>query len=658
MYGTASITVTGAALKVARMFELRNVAAVSHNKLYRLLSTLTTRSVYEGWVGKSVAPAESAKNIDQLRYTVSQYIELEHEVVWTTLRKHLYLVEFAFRINRERKSTAKTPHEIFKLIHKLVPAPLQEQEGSFCERLRKMLHEGSRMLAVITGGSFYYFLAIISSEIVNELKYVKGPEAWRIAALLRKPDNGTPTGRIITQDIVPAISTLASRFPIRLGHLLSQPLLEDFAAAKGLSASEYSQILIGDISRCDRIVDDEFQAFQIQTPRSSGWEKIQNAPKLPFDTSPFSTMSTQDKLLVFGNVPKGDASPVEDINTQFKIVPGKLPRMSQENKLAFAERSREHVMQNLLRPIDFQQLREVVLSNLQEGTFLKKTSKYVLVDSSLFEGKVLRIMGKRKGETVPIVVICANAPPDLFSNAISQYVSIMPGLIGNYDSNAVGQDLPFTAWHFSIYNKYSAVAQDEDVDRHPSTFFNGSQGAQGNTSTRLPRPSKDCLKHPLQHHQLNEIFQVPFEWTSSQFMHYFPKESGDLIDYLSTVPGQPVVSVFPLPCVAINHNGLCLPHKDSGDSGTAGVVAFLEETPGVLNNPERSRGELVIDAAGLVLRLGDGYPVFFPACELVHYNLHYSGRRLSFVFHSDSSAKVWTKDYNGLKNNHYLRVPQ
>jgi hypothetical protein len=47
---------------------------------------------------------------------------------------------------------------------------------------------------------------------------------------------------------------------------------------------------------------------------------------------------------------------------------------------------------------------------------------------------------------------------------------------------------------------------------------------------------------------------------------------------------------------------------------------------------------------GVVLKMKTGDVIIFKSSEIIHFNLHYSGKRASLVFHTDRGARSWAKE--------------
>lgn len=50
---------------------------------------------------------------------------------------------------------------------------------------------------------------------------------------------------------------------------------------------------------------------------------------------------------------------------------------------------------------------------------------------------------------------------------------------------------------------------------------------------------------------------------------------------------------------------------------------------------------------GFVFRLHAWDMVFFPSCDITHFNLDFEGIRLSLVLHSDKYGDQWVRSGNG-----------
>lgn len=57
-------------------------------------------------------------------------------------------------------------------------------------------------------------------------------------------------------------------------------------------------------------------------------------------------------------------------------------------------------------------------------------------------------------------------------------------------------------------------------------------------------------------------------------------------------------------------------------------------------------GDLVLDEPGIRLKLSSGDIVAFPSSDISHFNMHFTGERVSIVFHSDIAGDKWVENRN------------
>ncbi|KAF9032118.1 hypothetical protein BDZ89DRAFT_596516 [Hymenopellis radicata] len=114
--------------------------------------------------------------------------------------------------------------------------------------------------------------------------------------------------------------------------------------------------------------------------------------------------------------------------------------------------------------------------------------------------------------------------------------------------------------------------------------------------------------------------------------------------YIDFLPGCPQPSVYHFGGVVVNFNACSRGHRDHGDQNICLVLSAHEGTG----------AELVMEEPGLVVRTYTGDSLVFQSCRITHFNLHYTGKRASIVFHSDRDGSAWAKDRNGWGNKTYF----
>jgi hypothetical protein len=119
----------------------------------------------------------------------------------------------------------------------------------------------------------------------------------------------------------------------------------------------------------------------------------------------------------------------------------------------------------------------------------------------------------------------------------------------------------------------------------------------------------------------------------------------DKLEYLvSLLPNCDTSPVHPFSGFVLNINVSTRIHRDWGDEDIC-LVLVISDCQG---------GELCLVEPGLVLKLYTGDFVIFKSADISHLNLHYVGKRVSLVFHTDKSGRGWAKDRNGWNHNIYM----
>jgi hypothetical protein len=122
-------------------------------------------------------------------------------------------------------------------------------------------------------------------------------------------------------------------------------------------------------------------------------------------------------------------------------------------------------------------------------------------------------------------------------------------------------------------------------------------------------------------------------------------DSYKTLSYLiEALPNCDTSPVHPFSGFVLNVNVSTRIHRDWGDEDIC-LVLVLSDCVG---------GELCLLEPGVVLKLNTGDIIIFKSADISHFNLHYTGKRASLVFHTDKAARSWAKDRNGWNHNMYM----
>lgn len=118
----------------------------------------------------------------------------------------------------------------------------------------------------------------------------------------------------------------------------------------------------------------------------------------------------------------------------------------------------------------------------------------------------------------------------------------------------------------------------------------------------------------------------------------------ELSGYVDVLPANAISPVHPFGGVVVNFNVCTRIHRDHQDAQDICIVLPIYDGIG---------GELVLYELGLVVNVRSGEIIIFRSSQISHFNLHFTGRRASFVFHSDRAGQFWVDDRNGWDQHWY-----
>jgi hypothetical protein len=271
-------------------------------------------------------------------------------------------------------------------------------------------------------------------------------------------------------------------------------------------------------------------------------------------------------------------------------------------------------------------------------------------------------------------MVAGNMPEALKSTLIAKLEMIYPNALENVDTALEGHQNSFPSVHFSFWFKYGRrvgffcgffvllkIFQGDGTpsDADPSTLRkNGKHHV--NTSQNVPRASLELKENSREHHMIIEAFGPVFEWINQLVCYVFLftflaltyfqlkqllPDSYETLSYLvEALPNCDISPVYPFSGFVLNVNVSTRIHRDWGDEDIC-LILVLADCFG---------GELCLLELGIVLKLSTGDIVVFKSAAISHFNLHYTGKRASMVFHTDKSARSWAKDRNGWDHNIYM----
>ncbi|KAG9078043.1 hypothetical protein FS749_010003 [Ceratobasidium sp. UAMH 11750] len=210
------------------------------------------------------------------------------------------------------------------------------------------------------------------------------------------------------------------------------------------------------------------------------------------------------------------------------------------------------------------------------------------------------------------------------------------------DTAAEGDDYEFKAVHAGFWNKFGINGEGVDPDFDPRQLLVDMVQSQPYHDRALISLSDD--------HNPNHFYQCPREdlndtlWELLQpvltkLQTYLPDLMAKHEDLYSSLGPSYHLGSAPFCMTVINIQPVTRGHCDTSDMvDSICVVLALGHFTG---------GALCLYETKAVLPLQHGEFAAIPSKRDVHFNLHFSGQRLSLVFTSDQSIKHWRDRRNG-----------
>ena len=175
----------------------------------------------------------------------------------------------------------------------------------------------------------------------------------------------------------------------------------------------------------------------------------------------------------------------------------------------------------------------------------------------------------------------------------------------------------------------------------------------------MPRTSNELKENCEEYALLKEALQPIFEWQSNVvriYNHLFlspivlydkklqkvlPEEFKILSQFAETLPCSANSPVYPFGGFILNLNISTRIHRDWKDLHICLIIIFSD----------CEGGDLAFMEPGIVFSLNNADMIIFPSSKFSHFNLHFKGKRVSLVLHSDNMGQKWVESRNGWKHN-------
>ncbi|TFY80523.1 hypothetical protein EWM64_g3489 [Hericium alpestre] len=464
--------------------------------------------------------------------------------------------------------------------------------------------KGSKYAAMASGGSVYILVLIAGLTLQEKLHHIDKLSPSTMANLLHCPPPGTQdVGIIICSKIIPAILYLSQILPLNLTGLFLPEDLQPWNFPPSLDGFN--------LHYSDRFF--EIIPFKYVFPDLD----------VPMDIDPSGPAIIIHTAYEQDHPVNLETSAEVDHNKNYTWT--EMQRGLASEGLANAATS--------LEELSFQLESHYEDSVRRDSTSYLGFSTNIIPDNIRFKNSDKSLMAW----------VCTSLPSYIRDNLHSGLKACVREMMYARDSGADGEALKFGTYHFSWYNRHATKGTNAPTGVQP-LYLSRDGTSRTNYSQFIPYTSADMKKHAATLEKMEVIFQELFGWVEAKLLDCLPWEYMELSYYSSELPGNSQSIVHPFVGFVININVTTKGHRDDKDNSHCLIIPIGQFTGGTL----------VLYEQGLVIEAKNGDLIVFNLKDTTHLNLHYSGERVSFVFHTDSAMAEWMCSRNGWKDNETL----
>ncbi|PPQ97260.1 hypothetical protein CVT26_000652 [Gymnopilus dilepis] len=544
-------------------------------------------------------------------------------------------------------------------------------KGRCVKTLSEYVLDGAKFCLLAGGASIFILVFVAAANLQSTMRLLTHDTILRVYWLLRSPNPNHVLGKLVIQDIIPAVRELQRICRVKFSTVFNETLL----FAKGVPPFTEA----GDLTRSDEFFDNiTFNA--ILKPRHKGhWLPCLQGNDIPVTETPFhivnkailsaNSLSLQTCVPVYCDHTMELDSPLTPVEeehyggfpfeagAEHSQAPGRKAQTFiidtnfdpelEENRSAYltkrgdkdfcfniTERER-YLAGKAEEPSSLDDLRKKLQGQLAEG--FKELGAYVNVTQDCANGTRIRVNDKN-GDV--IMFSFPDLPEDKRGRLMLALKAIFPDEVKYTDSEKEGAGFSFPARQFHFWNVYATHGSQypDGVEPAVSLKNKASKKGKSNSSTCMPRASVEILQNSNRYRLLRECLADIFDWLRAVLKEALPEEFEIISGYADVLPADGFSPVYPFSGFVLNLNVCTKMHRDARDLRLCVVMA--------LSDANCKGGDICFKEPGIRLQMRCGDVVVFPSSQLTHFNRHFKGERASLVFHTDSNGQVWVESFN------------
>ncbi|KAF9001417.1 hypothetical protein BDZ89DRAFT_1081836 [Hymenopellis radicata] len=490
-------------------------------------------------------------------------------------------------------------------------------------------------------GGVYLMLLVVHAKEVSAFEKASFQDISKVAYILRRLTEGLPISPLVRHIFRPLLDRLRQEFPLNTVQLLDANVLgivKDNVDLQYWSSSDkfFGAFKMNSFTLPERIplaLDEP--SLEPDPPSSIPTPPLTPASPYRLSSSPASPskgVHWNDVLTVIARVQGPNHHKVPTcLNLALPQNAFTLRGASSSTTMTYTEKRRA-LASLALEPSDLPEFEEQLKKQLLRG-YRVDPARYVLLDRhklGLESDKFLHLMDIHNQ---PFAISLPPVPKQHRDNLMAFLEAAFPDVIQNQDSRNGTRPHRFHALHCTMYNRSARRGHDAPVDGVDDAWRMDKTGQKrSDIFQSMPRMAKEATSDE-RWDTLRELLQPISDFLTEQMRILIP-DFTVLDAYIDFLPGCPQPSVYHFGGVVVNFNACSRGHRDHGDQNICLVLSAHE--------------------AGLVVRTYTGDSLVFQSCRITHFNLHYTGKRASIVFHSDRDGSAWAKDRNGWGNKTYF----
>ncbi|KAK6995929.1 hypothetical protein R3P38DRAFT_2446719, partial [Favolaschia claudopus] len=182
------------------------------------------------------------------------------------------------------------------------------------------------------------------------------------------------------------------------------------------------------------------------------------------------------------------------------------------------------------------------LEDLEEMIADRSRTRYIEINTSILDGKVLRI----QDPTGKLLSDVFTLPPPLYDKMKDSIALVQGAMPGEWKEDESDRDgYRFLSCHYSYYSRYGEQGHDAPKDAPHMDNAQRDHGGRINFTQRIPHLSKEIRETPREYSILCDAYEEVFDYIRVTLQARFPDEYKNLSIYCDVLPMNAASPCYP-----------------------------------------------------------------------------------------------------------------